>query len=254
MGNGRYANSTNSHINALITGRYRFELRVDALKKIEFFRQNFIEAQLKGQQTPDKSKDFLVMWIRDFYVTEEEEEEGYYGNYAVIRPQKMQSGIYTLSCAKINTDVKHHPRKRRKRERLPNWGHPILRSVKAQRNYPTLESIQSELSQLHLEYPETTIPNENKLLLMIYDRQEKDKEPAQKYILKIIPDKNEEGGYTFEYKLNEHEGRMGPSATSKQDNAAAAAEGPQGYFTSMVALKRKKRPTSATGANSSQSG
>lgn len=233
MSNQRYANVANPHINALVSGRYRFEHEGQAADKLAFFKESFTTARQEDDPSqPDKP--CLVMWIKDYALTKEDEKSGFVGHYVFITPKRMPTGIYTLETVKLDTELKYHPRRKRKKERLPNWGHPILRSVKKQKHYATLEEIQLEFDQLHMEYPETTIPGDNKLLLMIFDRQADPKNPAQKYVLKIIPHK--EGGYTFEWKLNDYEGRMGPRADAKKLNAE---EMPPGYFTSMVSLKRK---------------
>ncbi len=238
MSNQRYANVANPHVNALISKRFRFEHEGQAIDKLEFFKESFTTSR-QDEDENQPEKPCLVMWVKDYDVTEEEEEQGFLGNYLFITPKQMPTGIYTLDAVKLNTELKFHPRRKRKKERLPNWGHPILRAVKKQKVYPALEDILMELDQLHMEYPETTIPGDNKLLLMIFDRQADPKNPAQKYVLKIVPHK--EGGFTFEYKLNDYTGRMGPRADAKKDNADKE---PSGYFASMVSLKRKNpRPT-----------
>jgi hypothetical protein len=246
-----YASVTNPHVNALVTGRYRFEHEKLAIRKMEYLRKNFTTARQQATEDAPVDKEVLVLWIRDFSVTPEEAEQGFLGHYAFVTPEQLGTGTYTLACVKLDTELKYHPRRTRKKARLPNWGHPILRAVKKQKHYPTLAAIQAELDALHLEYPETTIPADNKLLLMIFDRQADEKNPAQKYVIKIITDK--EGGYTYEYSKNEYEGRIAvkePGAGGAETASDAQAEVPQGYFTSMVALKRKKKAAPKKSARS----
>jgi hypothetical protein len=197
MSEQHYANMANPHVSALVTGRYRFEHEGIAKQKMDYFRKSFTTARQEATADIPENKEVLVLWIRDFAVTPEEIEEGYLGHYAFITPERMETGIYTLACVKLDTELKYHPRRTRKKSRLPNWGHPILRAVKKGKHYKTLDGIQAELDALHIEYPETTIPGDNKLLLMIFDRQKDAKEPAQKYVITIVTDK-EKGGYLFE--------------------------------------------------------
>lgn len=245
MSGHRYANVANPHVNALVTGRFRFEHESQALKKMEYLGSQFTQARNRGEEMEDAPDDkhCMVLWIRDFAVTPEEEEEGYLGNYAFITPEELDNGLYTLSCVKLDTELKFHPRRKRKKARLPNWGHPILRSAQKQKRYPTIESIQAELDQMQLEYPDTTIPSANRLFLMIFDRKADPKNPAQKYILEILPHK--EGGYYLSCHPNEHQGRAGPNAETQQENAGQAEEAPQGYFASMVTLKKRGKQQKA---------
>lgn len=237
-----YANVSNPHVNALVTGRYRFEHEGVAKQKMEFFRKSFIIAKQDATADIPESKDVLVMWIRDYAIASEELEQGFLGNYAFVTPEQMDNGIYTLACIKLECELKHHPRRTRKKTTLPNWGHPILRSVKKGKHYPTLEAIQAECDALHIEYPQTTIPGNNSLYLMIFDRKDDPKEPAQKYVLNIVANK-EKGGFNFEYKKNTFEGNL---ALPKESNVKKMQKDEvtqltSGYFASMVTLKRKKK-------------
>ncbi len=242
MGNQRYANVANPHVHALITGRYRFEDEAQAIKKMQYFEKHFTVSNKEKDDNMPEGKACMKLWIKDYHLTDEDMDEGYMGHFAFVTPQMLPTGIYTLNATKIDIELKYHPRRRRRKERLPNWGHPILRNVKKEKIYATLEEVMQEFDQLLMEYPDTTIPGDNKLLLMIFDRQSNPKQPAQKYIMKVKPHK--EGGFVLQCKLNEYVGRMGPRADAKQDNAD---EAPSGYFTSMVSLKRKNRPTSNAG-------
>jgi hypothetical protein len=235
-----YANIVDPNINAIITKRFRFERLEQAVKKMEFISTNFTVARADALENIPTNKHCLVMWIRDFDVTEEEEKEGYLGHYAFITPEEMPNGIYTLACVKLNTELKYHPRRKRITQHNPNWGHPILRAVKKGKRYDTLEQINAELEALHLEYSQTSIPGENKLFLMIFDRAADPKNPTQKYVIKIVA--HPEGGFTFSYKINDYKPRMGPNANIKQENAAHT-DTPEstGYFASLVTLKRKKK-------------
>jgi hypothetical protein len=237
----RYANVANPQVNALITQRFRFAEADDAVKKLRYFEKNFTISNKEKAFKMPAGKIFLMLWIKDYHLTQEEIDEGYLGNFAFVTPRMLPTGLYTLHVEKIAMDIKFHPRRRRKLERLPNWGHPVLRNVKKQKIYATLEDVTQQFEQLMLEYPDTTIPADNKLLLLIFDRETNPKHPAQKYVLRIKAHK--EGGFYLEASLNEHVGRMGPKANAKADNADAS---PSGYFTSMVSLKRKNRPANST--------
>ena len=245
MRNQRYANVANPHIHALITGRYRFEDEAQAVKKMQYFEHHYTVSNKEKYDDMPKNKHCMQIWIKDYHISTQDADDGYLGHFAFVAPHMLSTGIYTLQATKIDIPLKYHPRRRRRKERLPNWAHPILRNVKKQKIYATLDEVMMEFDQLLMEYPDTTIPGDKKLLLMIFDRNSNAKQPVQKYVITIAPHKD--GGFMLECKLNDYVGRVGPRATAKKDNAE---EVPSGYFTSMISLKRKNRPASNTNAES----
>lgn len=231
----RYANAANPSISAIVEGLYRFKDAETATHKLDEIKEKFTLS--RHQEGMPEDRPCALLWIKDFAMTKEESDKGYMGNYGIISVEECEEGLYTLKATKLESELKYHPRRRRTQQRCPNWGHPILRNIKKGKTYPTVEAAAHELQQLHLEYPDTTIPGQNKLYVMIYSRAEDPKNPVQKYILEI--DHLQTGGFTIKYEVNTYK----PTIRKEAPTTELAAEEPQGRFTSMVALKRnKKRP------------
>ncbi|TAE81499.1 MAG: hypothetical protein EAZ74_05245 [Alphaproteobacteria bacterium] len=242
----RYAQVNNPMVQALVTGRYRFETKEQAAAKLEELKKCFTAARRDALEHAPEDKICAIFWIAGFSVSEEDEKNGFMGHYAFVTVEELPNGLYALSCVKLHEELRFHPRRIRPKSRMPNWGHPILRNVQKKKHYPTLEEAQACLDALQLEYPEVCIPNENKIYIMIYDRNVNPEDPATKYVLKIVTHK--EGGYLLECTLNTSQGRMGPNKNAKKKPPALPStleknrdeQEAKGYFASMVSLKRKK--------------
>lgn len=227
MGNISYASIANKNIAAVVGRLFRFKTEQAAIEKLEFIKESFV---ISAQQEENPPKPCVIMWIKNFEVTENEKKAGRVGNFAFVTYEKMEDGLYTLSATKIDKELKNHPSRKRQKQNCPNWGHPILRSVKKGKIYPSIEEVSAELQNLQMEYPETSIPGQNKLYIMIFSREGGARNPIQKYLLEI---KNEQGGgFKIDCKKNDYETRKNTKNSS--DNTA-------GHFTSMVALKRNRK-------------
>lgn len=237
----RYATIRHPTIAAAIEGTYRFQAEAQAKQQLQILREYFVLS--RHQKAEDHA---IILWVKGFEVTKAEKKNGYTGNYAAIGIKKLGEGKYTLSTKKVESELKFHPQRQRPQHRHPNWGHPVLRSIKKKRIYQTVELAQAELQALHEEFPEVTIPLTNKVYVIVYSRQEKP--PAKKYVLEIkVAD---DGGFYIEATENTYKPSAAPIPTSKLppsedgeeqgDEAAANNEAP-GYFASMVALRRSKK-------------
>jgi hypothetical protein len=247
----RYATVMHPTIGAVLAGTYRFATEEQANQQLQIFRDHFVLSRHQNEESNEKG---IILWIKGYSITAEEKKNGYTGNYAVIGIKKLKDGKYSLTATRLESELKFHPQRQRPKHKHPNWGHPILRSVKKKRIYPTVEAAQKELQLLHEEYPEVTIPLTNKLYLIIYSRQQTP--PAQKYVLEVKV--GEEGGFYIDAYANEYKA---PKELPGADQAATmegdeTAEAPVagGYFTSMVALKRsrKKPPMPASAPPASE--
>jgi hypothetical protein len=227
----RYANITHPLIAALVERRFRFESEKLAIEKLEMLKNDYT---ISRQQEENPPKPCVILWIKDFEVTPEEKKKGYMGNYAFITYEKMLDSLFTLAAVKLETELKYHPRRKRQSQSIPNWGHPILRNVKKKKIYRSLTAVQDELLQLHLEFPDTTIPGDNKLYLMIYSRAEDPRNPVKKYVMRIEPVKSESGGFMLICETNNYKPPVFQKKTELQEDV------PAGYFTSMIAAKRKR--------------
>ena len=234
----RYANALHAPVAAAINELYRFRDKVHALARLEYLRAQYTHVSERADWADAPGDEpQLLLWIRNYELSPEDELAGYLGHYARITCCRLddEDGYYSLRAEKIERALKFHPQRKRPQARCPNWGHPILRGVKKGKQHPTLESANAELTQLHLEYPETTIPGENKLYLMIFSREESPAQPLQKYVFEIQHVQG--GGFTIESRKNAYKKQV--SSRPPQEDAPA----PLGHFSSMVALKKRKRKT-----------
>ncbi|MCH2546789.1 MAG: hypothetical protein MK052_04155 [Alphaproteobacteria bacterium] len=241
----RYATVMHPTIGAVLAGTYRFASEEQAKQQLQVFRNHFVLSRHQNEESNDNS---IILWIKGYAITDDEKKNCYTGNYAVVGIKKRRNGKFALEAVKLESDIKYHPQRQRPKHKHPNWGHPILRSVKKKRIYENVEAAQKELQLLHEEFPEVTIPLSTKLYLIIYSRQQEP--PAQKYVLEIKV--NEEGGFYLDAYSNDYKGPKDIPNTQNADEAEKpdpkAAGG--GYFTSMVALKRsRKKPASPEGSS-----
>jgi hypothetical protein len=243
----RYATLMHPTIGAVLAGTYRFASEEQAKQQLQIFRDHFV---LSRHQNEEAGENAVILWIKGYSITDDEKKAGYTGNYALIAIKKLPDGKHSLIATKLQSELKFHPQRQRPKHKHPNWGHPILRSVKKQRVYSTVEEAQKELQLLHEEYPEVTIPLTNKLYLIIYSRQQVP--PAQKYVLEVkVAD---EGGFLIDAYANDYKGGKEAPAKDQQEAGQQDEAQQSGYFTSMVALKRsrKKPPAGGSAAASPQ--
>ncbi len=234
----RYANALSAQVAAVVNGLYRFREEAPALARLAQLRTAYTHA---SEQEDDART--LTLWIRNFEVSEDEEQAGFLGHYATLRVVRMKNedAHYTLTATKIMRELKTHPVRKRPAARCPNWGHPVLRSVLKGKEYANIHEAADALEALHLEYPETTIPGDSmsKLYLMIFSRRDNPKQPIEKYILEV---KNRQGGgFIIESRKNTFTA-TNITPPKSEDGAAPAS---QGHFASMVALKKRKRKPGA---------
>jgi hypothetical protein len=228
----RYALAGNKHIAAALNDLFKFRSATLAEAKLTDIKRQFT---ITRQQDESITAPHVILWIRDYEVSTEEEAAGYLGNYACIRVHELPyDDIWTLKVSKVARELKHHPLRKRPAARCPNWGHPVLRRVEKGHHYATLAEATEALETLHLEYPETTIPGENKLYLMIFSRRDPSQNPIQKYVFEI--DSVHGGGFIITSQLNTYTPKSVVPESAEQAEKA-------GHFASMVALrKRRKKP------------
>lgn len=226
----KVATVRNPTIEAVINGLFRLKDEKQAMERLASLKEYFI----LSKQQPEDTDRATFLWIKGYAVTPEEEEKGYLGNFCQFYIAPLEDGHWTILAQKVESDLHYHPQKKRKKQKHPNWGHPVLRSVLKGRVYHTVEAAREELELLHTEYPDVTIPVPNKLFVIIYSKQTKP--PVKKYILEIKV--AEGGGYIIEHQENTYEGKK---ELPHLKNAEEEAKEPQGYFSSMVALKKKPK-------------
>lgn len=232
----RIATAKHPTIEAVLNGMFRFEKAEQAIQRMSAIREFFV---ISKEQPEHEAA--IRLWIKGFSLTEDEEKEGYIGNFAIIRPRKVGDGKYTLYAEKDTIPLKLHPQKLRPKRKHPDWGHPILRSIRKKTPFASVEEAQALLLKLHEEYPDVSIPVTGKLYIIIYTRTTRP--PVQKFVLEImVADK---GGFYIECRENTFESTQKAIAATeagvaKPADPAFSGEAP-GYFASMVELKRSKK-------------
>jgi len=242
-----YANIQNPTIEASVNGLFRLETENQAKEKLDILREHFI---LSKQQIETEDNPSVILWIKGYDVSPEEKKKGYLGNFAAVSYKKTPNGKFTLYATKMEAEPKYHPQRIRQKSRHPNWGHPILRSIKKGRIFESVEDVQQELQTLHEEFPDISIPCLKKMYIMIYSKEHGQKSPVQKYVLEIKTRKEGDGFY-IDYSANNYSPPIGAPVKKKTANAGGgekAVETPKGYFSSMVRLKQAKRIDTPTGA------
>lgn len=219
----RYATISDPTINAIVKSLFRFTTQEQALSRIAQLKDFFVTSKQSG------SPNSVIIWINGYGLTEEETAQGYMGNFAIIS-YKTAGKKFTISATKLDSELQHHPQRRRPKTKHPDWGHPVLRDIKKKRIYFSAKEASRELFRLHEEFPDVSIPDENRLMIIIYEKQESGKSPVQKYkfAVKALP----KGGFFIEFKKNVRTAKPRRKIYGDSENS--------GYFTTMVKLKKKK--------------
>lgn len=242
----KYATANHPTIEALVHGLYRYKDRAQAVARLKHIATHFVLSKEQPDAKPDEPA--ALMWIKGFGVTEAEAEQGYTGHFAQVGIVTLPNGMFSLMAVKIERPINTHPQKKRLASKHPNWGHPVMRAVKKQKVYKTLEAANSELELLHTEFPEVSIPGQGKLYIIIYEKREGIARPTHKIALELKT--HPEGGFVITWRDNEKQPKRSlaqpeaeladaPDADEKTDGQFAANE-------ALRKLKRRKRPAAAT--------
>lgn len=252
-------------IEAAVAGLFRFKEHRQAVKRLREINDKFIVAK---EQEENLKQNRLRLWVKDFELTPKEVEKGYRGHFVEISVVEPEAGKFSLKSEKLDIPLNLHPQKTRPKGSHPDWGHPVLRRLEKKPLFATLEEANAVLMRLHEEYPNISIPGDNQLLIMIYRKKKETSEkgglPVQKYKFSVVV--AESGGYYIVF--NEHiPGNKKVDRTTLRKEAGEASheshaeddveyeqveeyemeedddgsEKPSTYFTSMAALKKKKR-------------
>jgi hypothetical protein len=238
----KYATIKHPTIEALVGGHYRYKDKKQALARFTNIAENFVLS--KEQLESSASSPIIVFWIKGFALEEAEITQGFSGHFCEMRIAMRDDGIFTLTATKVEKPLSVHPQKKRPSSKHPNWGHPIMRAIKRQKIYATLEEAQTELEQLHLEFPQVSIPGGAKLYIIIYEKREGEKRPTHKMALEIQV--QPKGGFIITARDNEKTAK--PKTTPSLSSAAIADKDPaekSGYFANKVLLGKKKRRKNA---------
>lgn len=234
-----YARIESPTMEALAGGHFTFKTQEQAKTQLDKIRRGFVLARQVAM--PEMKPEEFVLWIRGWAVSEEEAKQGFLGHYARVG-MREQDGQWLLTAEKLEIPLKQHPQKQRRKQRHPNWGHPVLRSATSRRWFATAEEAQKQLDALREEYPHVTIPGPNRLHVIVFSRKHGGPMPVQKIILEIKVE--ETGGFYIEWRESAKPFQPRPQKGAEGIGGGAAAEeapAQPGYFASLVSLKRKGR-------------
>jgi hypothetical protein len=227
------AGLTDPTIEAIVGGLFRFSRESQAVSLLQRLSRNFLISD-DQDPVPLNGCPTLKLWIHGFSVTESEHEKGFIGHFARLKVKTLDGGKVTIVAEKISSPLANHPMKKAPKRQNPNGGHRLVRAAMRGKIYDSLEQLRTELLEMHEEFPETTIPGNDKILFMLYSRTSKP--PLRKVRLSIVP--VAAGGYTLE--LADYVKKPTVLHTDKQvENAPVAPKA--GKFESMVKLQRKRR-------------
>ncbi|MET0156003.1 MAG: hypothetical protein ABW189_07885 [Rickettsiales bacterium] len=228
-------------IDASLHGRFRFKTRDEAVERIKDVADRFVKSSL----TPEDRDDALILWVKGYDLTPDEEEKGCVGNYAFLYCEELTDGRFTLRAQKLEADPQSHPQRRRRKGKHPDWGYYVLRRIKKDWRYHSVEEAYADLLKLAEDFPQVSIPARNKLYTIIYQKPEDNNGiPLYRAVLEIEPN-GDKGGFCITCKENEFRRNTGAPSVNARPVVVAAPEvdgkPAAGYFTSMLEMKRAKR-------------
>lgn len=199
--NTRYADSRDPRFAALIKSQYSFQSFEQAKERLNALLDEFT---LSRESDPEDDTS-AILWIKGYGLTSEEKKEGYMGNYGRITILRLPSGTWTLQVSKIPRESRFHPIRKNPKHPIPNWGHPLLRSVlTGKATFPSEKEAWLSLRKLHEEYPTATVPGEKRLYVQIFSKQHTPSR-VRKFILDIVPMTE---GYAIESRVNPQQQRV----------------------------------------------
>ncbi len=191
----RLATEKHPTIESVVNGLFKFTNMEDAVAKLNTIKEHFV---ISAKLPKDENENTVKLWIRGFQIDDEEEKEGFLGNYALIKI-KEEDNKFSLIAEKQKIALKYHPQRKRPKRKHPDWGHPCMRVIKKGTVFENTEAAQKVLNQLHEEHPLVSIPAVNKLYVILYSKAYNP--PIKKFVLEIKP---AEGGFIIESKENNY--------------------------------------------------
>jgi hypothetical protein len=184
MKKSAYPKISDKIFSAIREGLYRYSNLEEAENALNSLKERYIISTKKSDLDSTSS---VVFWIHDYELTDDEVEKGHKGNFAKVSIKMLQNNFYTLLMEKIpEEELRLHPQRRRPKAPHPNKGHPVIRSALKNKRFQKEKDALYELEKLHIEYPNSTIPAENKLYLMIYSKEFRP--PVKKHVLEVKED------------------------------------------------------------------
>ena len=229
-------------IEAIVKQLYRFAEDAQAVRRMEQLRDSF---EISSSQDTEHGPE-VKLWIKGFALSDDDNKKGYLGHFAKVHPRKVAEGYIILHAEKEEVALEKHPQKQRPKQKHPNWGHPILRGIEKHKLYDQLIEAQAELDKLHREFPDTSIPNVNKLHILVYSRDPNaGGNPTKKMTFEIKS--TSEGKFEIISKDNSAFKKTPkkvhiPISPAMSGNALPeGVQAVQGRFAAMIELKKKKK-------------
>lgn len=244
------ANVKSPIIDAVLNGRYSFTTPEAAQEKLAHLEERFVRSSLAD--SVDES-EATVLWIRGYDVTDEESKQGCIGNYAVIKAELTPDEKYTIQARKLPIEAAKHPQRKRRKGKHPDWGYWVLRRVKKGWHYASIDEAYEDLMKLVEDFPEVSIPAQNKVFTIIYRKTHDGSLPLFRVILEVesLP----EGGFTITCRENTFKrDNAAPQKKAKDSTGSEESQEQMGRFTSMVTVKRHKRKNIAEALEESKKG
>jgi hypothetical protein len=122
-------------------------------------------------------KDNVVIWVRGYKISSEENKQGAIGNFVQVSIVKNEHNHFKIEIDKIYRDAKYHPQRQNKTHRLPNSGDPVIKRIKNQSEHKIGYNIFDEpltmLNDLRKNYPNACVFIPPKTLLVhIFSKKE----------------------------------------------------------------------------------
>ncbi len=141
--------ATTNHplLRQLLRPRQRASTEARARQRLQHIGSLFIQSR------DGRSDDGFRLWVRGYALTKQEQEQGYTGNFVIFHLVQDPDGWRIVAC-KEQVELSQHPeRVRTPTGTMPNWGFPVLRSIKRERLFYSKEEAQAHLQELIDAYP-----------------------------------------------------------------------------------------------------
>ncbi len=251
----KVATSNHPLLRQLLRPRQRAGTKEKARARLQHIGKLFIQSK------DGRSDDGFRLWVRGYGLTKQEREAGYTGNFVIFHIVEDPDGHRIVAC-KEQVELAQHPeRVRTPTGTMPNWGFPVLRSVKKERLFYSKEEAEAHLQELVDAYPKSVKQKGQTTKAAIYIRHPEIGPMVEKILLRIeeivVPEVSEDepfdpwapiGGWQITYIPDP----SSPAAkVMARLDAAEEADEPMGEF-AKKALAGKKRKVSIPGVSTKQ--
>jgi len=209
--NHKYAHVSSFEIKPIINNSTGYSYLFDnigyAKKKLKEIRAKYVISTMSTE-----SDEQVTLWINRYEITPSEKAEGAAGNYARIsikEKKRNEKVYYTLICEKVVIHPKYHPQRiRAVKHRHPNWGIPVLRSIKNRSNtYPDKYMATNVLRGFYERYSSVSKPAEafRKLFVTVYSKNAMTLEspsPIEKIVLEVKEVPGKAGEFFIDWRKN----------------------------------------------------